>query len=121
MAKPSGLERKAEESRCSEWTSARSVSRSSSETRRCLRLVRIRRTAEQRKDALTATQGRRKKKSPQLTALRGVFRVTRKSASERTASKNTKKSPRENERRPGEEELRERNKKPAERSASRTI
>src|SRR6266478_7370189 len=70
---------------------------------------------------MAASQGRRKKKSPQLTALRGVFRVTRKSASERTASKNTKKSPRENERRPGEEELRERNKKPAERSASRTI
>jgi hypothetical protein len=36
-------------------------------------------------------------------------------------SKNTKKSPRENERRPGEAELRERKRKPREMDASRII
>src|SRR6267154_485719 len=70
---------------------------------------------------MTARQGKRKRKSPQLAAPREVFRVRRKSASETTASKNTMKRPRENERRPGEAELRERKKKPAERIASRTI
>src|SRR5258708_8202889 len=70
---------------------------------------------------MTARQGKRKRKSPQLAAPRAVFRVRRKSASETTASKNTMKRPRENERRPGEAELRERKKKPAERIASRTI
>src|SRR5258705_1532427 len=70
---------------------------------------------------MMARQGKRKRKSPQLAAPREVFRVRRKSASETTASKNTMKRPRENERRPGEAELRERKKKPAERIASRTI
>src|SRR5258705_1899244 len=70
---------------------------------------------------MTARQGKRKGKSPQLAAPREVFRVRRKSASETTASKNTMKRPKENERRPGEAELRERMKKPAERIASRTI
>src|SRR5712664_2704281 len=70
---------------------------------------------------ITASQGKRKKKSPQLAVPSEVLSVRRKSASDKMASKNTKKSPRENERRPGEEELRERKRKPAARSASRTI
>src|SRR5258708_28265317 len=70
---------------------------------------------------MTARQGKRKRKSPQLAAPREVFSVRRKTASETTASKNTRKNPRENERRPGEAELRERKKKPTERIASRTI
>src|SRR5258708_12392985 len=70
---------------------------------------------------MTAKQGKRKRKSPQLAAPREVGRVRRKSASERTASKNTMKRPRENERRPGDAELRERQKKPPERIASRTL
>src|SRR5258708_37470065 len=66
---------------------------------------------------MTARQGKRKRKSPQLAAPRAVFRGRRKSASETTASKNTMKRPRENERRPGEAEMREGKKKAAERIA----
>src|SRR5882757_7750182 len=78
-------------------------------------------TSEAAARKMTARQGKRKRKSPQLAAPSEVFRVRRKSASETTASKNAMKRPRENERRPGEAELRERKKKPAERIASRTI
>src|SRR5271169_5919087 len=58
MLKASGLLRKAVESTCSELRSAFSVLSRLSEMRRCLRLLRIKRTEEQTTEAATANQAR---------------------------------------------------------------